>query len=284
MSLQKYTAYYTAIFRYVQAFRAFLHICFRLPLLDKVDEQRRHRDRNEGKRDAPERDVGQRREQDGQIGEQVGAGEPPPGQLMDDKGEGVVAAAGPALPHDEPHADADEHAAQQRRRQRPGRQVGQHRGQAFPDPIEPGQAHAGHPCREQKVPPEKFERQRVAGRVEQGRRHRRGHAEPMVDEQHQADDAALGDGGAPVDIMDAERQDGRAQQDHSDPFGGEPAQCAADFLLERLFWHSVPLDSDISSIPHRVKWPETAPVGAGHARPAALPLSPVYLLHRREGS
>ena len=252
--------------------------------LDKIDEQRRHRDRNEGKRDAPERDVGQRREQDGQIGEQVGAGEPPPSQLMDDKGEGVVAAAGPALPHDEPHADADEHAAQQRRRQRPGRQVGQHRGQAFPDPIEPGQAHAGQSCREQKIPPEEFERQRVAGRVEQGRRHRRGHAEPMVDEQHQADDAALGDGGALVDIMDAERQDGRAQQDHSDPFGGEPAQRAADFLLKRLFWHSVPLDSDIPSIPHRVKWPETAPVGAGHARPAALPLPPVYLLHRREGS
>ena len=89
----------------------------------------------------------------------------------------------------------------------------------------------------------------------------------MVDEQHQADDAALGDGGALVDIMDAERQDGRAQQDHSDPFGGEPAQRAADFLLERLFWHSVPLDSDISSIPHRVKWPETAPVGAGDAAP-----------------
>jgi hypothetical protein len=106
----------------------------------------------------------------------------------------------------------------------------------------------------------------------------------MVDEQHQADDAALGDGGALVDIMDAERQDGRAQQDHSDPFGGEPAQRAADFLLERLFWHSVPLDSDISSIPHGVKWPETAPVGAGHARPLALPLPPVYLLHRREGS
>ena len=26
------------------------------------------------------------------------------------------------------------------------------------------------------------------------------------------------------------------------------------------------------------------PVGAGHARPAALPLPPLYLLHRREGS
>ena len=51
----------------------------------------------------------------------------------------------------------------------------------------------------------------------------------------QADDAALGDGGALVDIMDAERQDGRAQQDHSDPFGGKPAQRMADFCWSVCF-------------------------------------------------
>ena len=106
MSLQKYTAYYTAIFRYVQAFRAFYTFVFGCHSLIKSMSSDDTVTVTREKRDAPERDVGQRREQDGQIGEQVGAGEPPPGQLMDDKGEGVVTAAGPALPHDEPHTDA----------------------------------------------------------------------------------------------------------------------------------------------------------------------------------
>ena len=55
-----------------------------------------------------------------QIGKQVRPRQLPPGQLVDDQRQGIVAAAGAALPHDDPHADAHKHAAQQRRCQRQG--------------------------------------------------------------------------------------------------------------------------------------------------------------------
>ena len=41
--------------------RRILHICFCAEILDVVDEQRRHRDRDQRIGDAPERNVGQRR-------------------------------------------------------------------------------------------------------------------------------------------------------------------------------------------------------------------------------
>ena len=57
----------------------------------------------------------------------------------------------------------------------------------------------------------------------------------MVDEQHQSDDAALRDGGALVDVVDAEGEYRRAQHDNGNAPRREPGQCTLDFLLQRLF-------------------------------------------------
>jgi len=53
----------------------------------------------------------------------------------------------------------------------------------------------------------------------------------VVDEQHQPDDAALGDGGALVDIVDAEGKNGGSQQNKGYALCRKAAQRTADFLL-----------------------------------------------------
>ena len=55
--------------------------------------------------------VGQRCKQHRQIGKRYAREELPTGQLVDDERQRIITAAGAALPHDQPDADADKRAA-----------------------------------------------------------------------------------------------------------------------------------------------------------------------------
>ena len=187
--------------------------------LHPVDEEGGDGDGDEGKQDALEGDVAQRQRQHRQIGEKVGAGQPPAGDVGDGEGQSVVAASGTALADDKPHAHTHEQRAGQRRRQRMGRQVRQHGRKLLPHLVPAGHRQRGDDGVADEAPTQKAEGQKIAQKVQHRRDVGRGDGKPVLDEQHQADDAALGDGGALVDVVDAEGVDGRAQRDDQHLFG-----------------------------------------------------------------
>jgi len=82
-------------------------------------------------------------------------------------------------------------------------------------------SHAGHGGGQDEIQPQELERQRITNKIQQRRGDGCRDAQPVVHQQHQADDAALGNGGALVDVVDAEGQNGRAQHQPEQPFQRE---------------------------------------------------------------
>ena len=128
--------------------------------------------------------------------------------------ERVVAAAGAALPHDQPDADADEDAAEHGGGQRVAGKVGQHRRELLPELVKQRDAAGRYHRGADKRPAEVFEREQIAGGVQNRRDHGRRNAEPVLHEQHGPEHAALRDAGPLVDIVDAEGADRRAEHDN----------------------------------------------------------------------
>lgn len=122
----------------------------------------------------------------------------------------------PPLAHHQSDADADEHAAQQRRQQRHAGQVGQHRREQVPQAEEQGHRCGRHDRQQDEPAAEEPPRQQVAGDVQHRRGDGRRDAEPVVEQEQHAEHAALGDIDALMDVMQSERGDGGAQHDEQD--------------------------------------------------------------------
>ena len=196
--------------------------------LDPVDQERGQGDSDEREGDPPEGDIAEGQHQYHHVGEKVAPGQPPAGDLGDGQGQGVVAAAGAALPYDDAHAHAHEHGAQQGGRQRVGRKVGQHGREQLPHLVEQRDAEGGHRRDLDEPAAQVLEGQQVTGDVQHRGDEGGGHAKPVLHQQHQTHDAPLGDAGLLVDVVDAEGADHGAQHDQPHPPQGQPVQQAAD--------------------------------------------------------
>ena len=156
------------------------------------------------------------------------------GHTGDGEGQGVVAPGGAPLPDDQAHADSHEGAARQGGQQGPAGEVGQHVGKLLPQLVEQGHAAGGQDRDLQELTAQALEGQQVAQRIQQGRQQGRRQAEPVVEQQHQAHDAPLGDAHLLVDVVDAEGGDGRPQHNAKDLLPGEPLRQLPDGAREYL--------------------------------------------------
>lgn len=87
-----------------------------------------------------QRNIGERKQQNRDVGRKVRAGNTAAGELRDDQRQSVVTAAGSFLPHYQPNADPDEGAAQNRGGQRMGSKAGQDRRELLPQSEEAREA------------------------------------------------------------------------------------------------------------------------------------------------
>ena len=186
------------------------------PALDAVDQEGRKRDRDDGKEDLLHRDVGQRKAQNQEIREEIRARQAPVRDVGDGQRQGVVAPAGPALPHDDPNAHPDKGRPQHRRQERMGRKVRQHRGKLLPNFVKQRDAERGDGGRPDKARAQVPEREQIAGGVQHRRDVRGRKSQPVLDQEHEPDHAALRDAGLLVDIVHAKGADHRADQDEGE--------------------------------------------------------------------
>ena len=176
---------------------------------------------NERIDNAQDGDIGERQGQHDEIGEHIAHRKPPAEHMRDGQRQRVVAAGRPALPDDEPHAHAHEHRPGERGGQRIGGEVGQHRRKLLPHFEEAGHAQGRYHGDFDELPAEESERQQIAGGVQHRGDIGRGDAEPVLEEQHQPQNAALRNGGALVDVVKAEGSDHRAEHNQQKLTAGQ---------------------------------------------------------------
>ena len=197
-------------------------------ILDAVDEVGGQGDGNQGEGDAGQGDIAEGEEQDHQIGEQVRAGQPPPAAPGNGEGQGIVTAAGPALPHNDAHSDAHKQGARQGRHQRMAGQVGQHGRELFPQLVKQGHAEGGNGGNLDEAAAQILEGQQITAQVQHRSDEGGGNPQPVLDEQHQANDAALGDAGLLVNVVDAKGGDHGPQKDEPHPPEGDSLSQTAE--------------------------------------------------------
>ena len=159
--------------------------------------------------------------------------------MADTHSQGVVAADGGVVPDGDAGAHAHEHRAQEGGRQGHFIELGPQAAELLEQGVGKGEASRGHGGMEDELPPQELPAQQVAGHVHHEIGDGRGDAEPMLQQQVQAQGTALGDPGEGMDVIKAKGQEDAGEKD--DDAGswidlgthGKPRDFKIEWIWER---------------------------------------------------
>ena len=181
-------------------------------IFDAVNDKRGQRDREQGIEDLFEGNIGQRQHQHDKVGDEIGERQSAACQLVQDQRDRIVAARCAALAHDQSHAAADEQRTDERGNERHGGQIGQQIADPLKNVVKQGKAEAGNDGVFQKIFAEQFESREIADDVDADLGNAGRDAEPVVEQQCHAEDAALGDLALRVHVEKPESKDRRTAE------------------------------------------------------------------------